>query len=160
MAQKRPTVMTAPTAMELVAEAEHRMWCDAMKADGWKAGDVLDEDAKVHPGLRPFDELSEFDRDLICNWVRQSEVEWTLCEAVDSAFRNAEWSARDLRVGLRVSVLDHETRGPAADVAGSVIDWEVANPKSGRIASIRVKWDDGSVEVYPPARDYLVPIDA
>jgi len=145
--------------MDLVAAGAHRMWCDAMKADGWKAGDSLNEDAKVHPWLRPFDELSEFDRDHIRNWVRHSEVERTLCEAVDSAFRNPEWSADDLRAGMRVSVLDNETGGPAPDVAGSVMDWEVANPKSGRIASIRVKWDDGSIETYPPARDYLVPLD-
>lgn len=159
MARKRDTTMASPASIEAVAAAAHQMWCDAMNAQGWRYGEAFDEDAKTHPGLRPFAELSAFDRDQISCSLRYAELERPLCEAVDSAFREREWSADDLHVGMRVSVYDPKVGGPASDVSGSILELKVANPASGRLDSIRVKWDDGTVDDYPPTVDYVVPRD-
>ncbi len=39
------------------ASAQHDNWLKSKEADGWKYGDVKDEDAKTHPCFKPFAEL-------------------------------------------------------------------------------------------------------
>lgn len=45
--------------MEAVAEAEHCGWMQEKLESGWRYGAIRDDDAKIHPCLLPYDELSE-----------------------------------------------------------------------------------------------------
>lgn len=40
------------------AEDNHKCWMDTKVSQGWKYGDTLDIEAKTHPSLVPYDELS------------------------------------------------------------------------------------------------------
>lgn len=40
----------------------HQRWVDTMVTEGWRWGVKLDESAKTHPSLRPWDDLSEMHR--------------------------------------------------------------------------------------------------
>jgi hypothetical protein len=39
------------------AEDLHDLWMMTRLQDGWKYGDVLDREAKIHPNLAPYDKL-------------------------------------------------------------------------------------------------------
>lgn len=43
-------------------EATHINWMKTKEADGWKYGPVKDVEKKEHPCMRPWDELSEFQK--------------------------------------------------------------------------------------------------
>ena len=55
--------------VEALAAMEHDRWAAQKEADGWKKGDHRDDDKKVNPWLRPYDELPEeqkkVDRDFV-----------------------------------------------------------------------------------------------
>lgn len=40
-------------------EDQHKSWCDAKYADGWKFGSVKNPETKEHPCLVPYSELPE-----------------------------------------------------------------------------------------------------
>jgi hypothetical protein len=42
--------------------AQHEAWVRSKQGDGWTHGFVKDENAKTHPSLRPFSELSDSER--------------------------------------------------------------------------------------------------
>lgn len=44
---------------ELMARMEHNRWCAERFIDGWEHGDKRDNNAKLHPDLIDFDELSD-----------------------------------------------------------------------------------------------------
>lgn len=46
-------IMNGATPAEL-----HKDWCAAKEADGWVYGNVKDAEAKTHPDLRPWEDLS------------------------------------------------------------------------------------------------------
>jgi len=54
----RPFHFTA-FEVERMARHEHERWCRELEADGWTAGDRRDDSAKVHPLLRPWEELPD-----------------------------------------------------------------------------------------------------
>jgi hypothetical protein len=43
--------------VELVARMEHARWCAEKWLDGWTYGERRDQGAKLHPDLRPWDDL-------------------------------------------------------------------------------------------------------
>lgn len=47
---------------DLTPEESHELWYDQKAAAGWVYGPVKDEDAKTHPCLVPYDQLSEGDK--------------------------------------------------------------------------------------------------
>lgn len=49
--------------VEILAEAEHTRWAWQKRLAGWIHGDVKDSDAKTHPDLVPYAELSEASKD-------------------------------------------------------------------------------------------------
>ncbi|WP_236790597.1 RyR domain-containing protein [Amycolatopsis sp. GM8] len=51
-----------PEEVERLAIAEHERWMTERKADGWRLGDRRDNERKVHPDLRPWDDLGEVER--------------------------------------------------------------------------------------------------
>lgn len=52
-----------PALLELLAEVEHRRWCRERSERGWTYGLVRDNNAKVHPDLRPYADLDEATKD-------------------------------------------------------------------------------------------------
>ncbi len=49
--------------LESIAEQVHDSWAAGRLAEGWTYGSHLDEAAKTHPSLIPYEELSEAERD-------------------------------------------------------------------------------------------------
>ena len=50
--------------VERLAEHVHDVWAEGRMADGWTHGARRDDDAKTHPGLVPYEELSESEKDV------------------------------------------------------------------------------------------------
>ena len=48
---------------EAIAENTHEAWSQRRLAEGWTYGPVRDEKAMKHPGLLPYSELSEREKD-------------------------------------------------------------------------------------------------
>ena len=131
-----------------IARAAHECWCRAMRKAGWTPGDRYDPDRYVHDALRPFDELSAFERDAIARHVQDDELEKHLVNAVYlRRGPTREFTADEVKVGLRVRHADT----PPGDGAefGTVQSWIVEDREVGRLATIRVKWDDGTVQEHP-----------
>ena len=49
--------------VEELARAEHDRWCDDLRREGWRWGRWKDSSRREHPGLVPWSELSEDERD-------------------------------------------------------------------------------------------------
>ena len=56
--------MSELSPREMFSQACHAMWCEVMEKDGWTYGPVVDEAAKKHPAIAPFEELDLLDRRL------------------------------------------------------------------------------------------------
>lgn len=56
-----------PPAVQNLAEQmsrnTHEIWAAGRIADGWRWGPVRDDEKKEHPGLVPYEELSEAEKD-------------------------------------------------------------------------------------------------
>ena len=48
---------------ELLARNTHEVWARQRIADGWRYGPKRDDRAKEHPGLVPYDQLSESEKE-------------------------------------------------------------------------------------------------
>lgn len=48
---------------EVLARNVHDLWAEARSKDGWSYGEVRDDDRKTHPGLVPYENLSESEKD-------------------------------------------------------------------------------------------------
>ncbi|MBO0697986.1 MAG: Ryanodine receptor Ryr [Zavarzinella sp.] len=48
---------------ELLARNTHEVWARQRLADGWRYGPRRDDATKEHPGLVPYDQLSEAEKD-------------------------------------------------------------------------------------------------
>lgn len=57
--------------IELLAEEEHDGWMGQRRKNGWVSGEPRDDDAKVHPRMKPYSEISEEQRDKDRNGVRK-----------------------------------------------------------------------------------------
>jgi hypothetical protein len=57
--------------IELLAEEEHDGWMDQRRKNGWVSGEPRDDDAKVHPRMKPYSEISEEQKDKDRNGVRK-----------------------------------------------------------------------------------------
>ena len=60
----------ASDEIEQLARMEHERWVRERKADGWVYGAERNDDAKAHPSLVPWDELSEPEREKDRNPIR------------------------------------------------------------------------------------------
>lgn len=49
--------------MEQLARNVHEVWAAGRIADGWKWGEVRDDEQKLHPCLVSYDELPEIEKD-------------------------------------------------------------------------------------------------
>ena len=56
---------------ETLARNTHEVWSQGRMAEGWQYGPVRDDQLKTHPGLVPYDELSESEKD----YDRQTSME-------------------------------------------------------------------------------------
>lgn len=48
---------------ETLAENVHEVWAQGRESEGWTYGPERDDHARKHPGLRPYAELSEEEKD-------------------------------------------------------------------------------------------------
>ena len=48
---------------ELLSKNTHEVWSEGRMKDGWKYGDVRDDEKKQHPCLVPYEELSESEKE-------------------------------------------------------------------------------------------------
>ena len=130
--------------LEPLARAAYAFWRERAMAGPPSAR----QQGLRHESVPHFDELSEFQRDQIGVSISLRGLHDELESAVEAALSWRELKADDLEVGTRVRL-----RGPHDDDAeiGKVVDWVLANPKSGRLDSIRVHWDSGEVLTYPPS---------
>ncbi|NCA11994.1 hypothetical protein EBR56_09345, partial [bacterium] len=53
---------TAPETLEALAVAEHRRWMADKIVANWRHAEVRDDARRLHPSIRPYDELSEADK--------------------------------------------------------------------------------------------------
>ena len=49
--------------LERLAEAVHRVWMEGRLRDGWRLGDRIDKEEKIHTCLVPYEQLSETDKE-------------------------------------------------------------------------------------------------
>jgi ryanodine receptor 2 len=60
---------------DFLAEKVHDLWAAQRLSEGWAVGDKRDDDAKLHPCLKPFGELpeseKEYDRIVALGVVRE-----------------------------------------------------------------------------------------
>jgi len=54
---------TSPETLEALAEAEHRRWMADRIIAGWRRGEPRDDARKLHPSLRPYQDLTEEEKD-------------------------------------------------------------------------------------------------
>ncbi|MFN8150293.1 MAG: NAD-binding protein [Solirubrobacterales bacterium] len=67
-----PDLAIPPPTLEEMAEEEHERWMRDLEADGWRPTDgPKDPDAKLHPMLIPWSELTEEEREKDRDGVRQ-----------------------------------------------------------------------------------------
>jgi hypothetical protein len=67
-----PNLETDPALMELLAELEHRRWMMDRRLSGWSFGPVRDNDLRLHPDLKAYDQLDEYTRELDRAIVREA----------------------------------------------------------------------------------------
>lgn len=58
--------------IETVARRVHEAWARLRVAQGWQYGPVRDDAGKRHPGLVPYDELPEAEKDYDRNTARET----------------------------------------------------------------------------------------
>ena len=95
---------------EEIAAVAHRCWCKRMLAQGWTLGDRIDPDERTHDAIRPFHELSPFDREQIRQRVEWEECERHLADAITDALDERELTEQDLRPGMLVRLFDAPLR--------------------------------------------------
>jgi hypothetical protein len=143
---------------EAIAAVAHACWCKRMRAAGCRGGEQPVDTGHPHDAIGDYDKLTPFDREQIRECIRMEGLEEQLASAADTALRDPELSARQMRVGLPVRT-DDAGIDPAEHEAkpiGRVVSWEVTNPETGRLGVIRVQWPDGAVVDYYAAERALV----
>ncbi len=58
--------------LEKIAAHNHDIWARGRISEGWTHGAQRDDEAKTHPDLVPYDELSESEKEYDRNSVRES----------------------------------------------------------------------------------------
>ena len=114
---------------------------------GWVHGDHFDQGAKTHDALRPFDELDRVDQLSTIVNLESERLAGRLADLAEPdrsatrLFNTEELEARP-QVGWA-----GEQPGPVEP--GTIDSWE-ADPETGDVTLIRVRWADGSVLEFDP----------
>lgn len=148
-----------PELANEIARLAHRCWCRRLLARGWTPGDRFDPDERTHDALRPFEQLSALDREQLARCAGWREIEKALADAAAAVLGERELGAADMRVGLPVRLAEGPLRADLSRPLGWVVSWEVASPETGRLALVRVRWDDGEVVDYAPSEHELEIVD-
>ena len=88
--------------VEELARNNHEVWAQERREQGWRYGPERNDGRKEHPGLVPYDELSEAEKD-----VDRATVEQTLKAAVALGC--------EIRVARSVEVRDHPAQATLGD---------------------------------------------
>jgi len=141
--------------IEALAIAGHRRWMAEKIVAGWRHAAVRDDSRRLHPSTRPYDELSEEEKQKDRNRPRGMRRTVTLailtgCRYSTRAFRleiPAIGADQELEIGFRLAVCttclgmersprSHEGSGPAI-ISGAVL----------AVASTDLMWGGGE---FPP----------
>ena len=141
--------LNSPTLLEELCRVTHLCWREKKIREGWQPG-TLDERARVHDALVPFEELTKRDRHVLCVAVEADEVEKFLAGIVEYE-RGPErlFMIDEMHEGMRVGMSKSDEPSDDDDILGTVTGWDV-DPDSGELESIDVRWDDGEVRRYHP----------
>ena len=52
----------SPSTVEALAEAEHRRWMGDKILAGWRYGAERDDTRRLHPSMRPYEDLSDAEK--------------------------------------------------------------------------------------------------
>lgn len=138
---------------EAVAAVAHRCWCKHMLSEGWRAGKVLDPEAREHDKIRPYKDLPVSAQSQLKRQVRWDKLEEALATAMHHAMMEPEFTADTVYIGMRVMLLDD----PEGHV-GRVVGWEVGQ-EPGLLETLRVEWPDGEIVEYASDEVDLAPVD-
>lgn len=67
--------------LENIAKAVHNRWMAGRVADGWKYGLARDDEKKEHPGIVPYEKLSEQEKE-----VDRQTVKATLSYLIENGY--------------------------------------------------------------------------
>lgn len=151
---KRPAPISEHL-LQALASVAHSIWRE--RIDRERFVNLQDDENRF---LHLYEKLSPFDRDQIATVIRNDQVHEQLFDSVQRATEWRELGAMDLHHGARVRLTDDRSPNDRPEfeptLIGCVVDWTLANPKSGRIDWIRVKWEDGTIARYAPCELELV----
>jgi hypothetical protein len=136
--------ITAAGPYAALAAAVHEFWRLKMIHKGWKPGRAFADAPRTHDCLVPFAELDPDDQ-----WTAVEQLE--SLEAGDRLADDLRYPrgadvplrARDMAVGLPVESTG-DTDPSGRPFRGRITAW-TTYPRSGRLESLSVRWDDGQI---------------
>lgn len=139
-------------ALDQIAAIAHRLWCEQMKSQGWRYGDRVNVEDRIHDALVPFDRLGEGDRIAARRSIQCMELEHQLAREISySRGPNRDFVLDEMKIGLRVVFCPDFVTPPLKEVppneVGEVEGWRCSD--DAELDTIRVLWADGSSGEYP-----------
>lgn len=131
--------------LEKLAEAVHELFCDDLKAQGYKPGDKTDKKKKIHSSLRKYAELSDGEKEQNRDQVRDipNKLAQVSCVMMPARTSEPPFDFNDEDVEL-LATEEHE-RWMKLKIANG---WRY-NPKTdkeNRLHSCLLPWDAGKEE--------------
>lgn len=123
-------------------EQAHQSWLAAKIADGWVYGEAKDVDAKVHPCIRPYDELPAEQR------------------VKDSLFRDVVHAALPALLDIQEAAKELARQEMAENLRDFAGDMPLDLVRITYVHKTRSPWTDhitGSGKVFETGRNYVVP---
>src|SRR5438046_9040477 len=92
-----------PELLKPLVLAAHAIWLDRLNRDGWRLGELYDEDLKITPHLVPFEQLPAYERDHIVDRGCWDDVAAECCHNIEFSLRRVgeELRADELEIGMR-----------------------------------------------------------
>jgi RyR domain len=114
----------ADPRVELLAKREHERWLGRKRRTGWRYGDPRDDAGRLHPSIRPWEELPDDERDKDRMLVRQ------MPEIVAAAGMTLARSGElpELRIGVTGHRVLAETERVEAGIETAIARIEASHP--------------------------------
>ncbi len=132
--------------IETMAKVEHLRWCWDKRLNGWVYGRVKDNSARTHPGLIPYEELSEMEKEKDRKLVRLipallQDIGYIVYPVVPGTIRNLSYA---IKPQSSISKLLNETRKLNEEIR----DMSIFNPvMEDKVKTINRKIEETIAEV-------------